>query len=256
MKISEILSKNNIIREDRITGINFPAYLSVPDRTIRVMGYLEDFDTEDLEEGKGYILWDNFVYIYNPNLSNSTMSQADRNCLAFNFLNDYKEIIFLKFNKFKEFNAENVYNADLNQIINDTSKDDVYYDAKQLMDIQLSSTIYIPTIEEDDDFLKKIIKTFIIDTRVNVRALKSKGSKEYTVSNLITGLNNKTKMSVTSFLRWCELLGLKFNMDVQSNNLINIIPSDYRVHYESGYDNLTTENKPVFNNEEEYEEEE
>ena len=254
--MSEILSKYNIIREDRITGINFPAYLSVPDRIIRVMGYLEDFDTEDLEEGKGYILWDNFVYIYNPNLSDSPITPAERNCLAFNLINDYKEIKLLKFNKFDEFSAENVYNADLNQIINDTSKDDVYYDAKQLMDIQLSSTIYIPTIEEDDDFLKKIIKTFIIDTRVNVRALKSKGSKEYTVSNLITGLNNKTKMSVTSFLRWCELLGLKFNMDVQSNNLINIIPSDYKVHYESGYDNLTTENKPVFNNEEEYEEEE
>lgn len=255
MKMSEILSKYNIIREDRITGIKFPAYLSVPDRTIRVMGYLEDFDTEDLEEGKGYILWDNFVYIYNPDLSDSPTS-ADRKYPTFNIINNDSEIKLLKFSDISEFSVENIYNADLDQIINDTSKDDVYYDAKQLMDIQLSSTIYIPTIEEDDDFLKKIIKTFIIDTRVNVRALKSKGSKEYTVSNLITGLNNKTKMSVTSFLRWCELLGLKFNMDVQSNNLINIIPSDYRVHYESGYDNLTTENKPVFSNEEEYEEEE
>ena len=102
MKVSEILSKYNIIREDRITGIKFPAYLSVPDRTIRVMGYLEDFDTEDLEECKGYILWDNFVYIYNPELGDVTTS-ADRKYPTFNIVNS--EIKLLKFSGIDEFSG-------------------------------------------------------------------------------------------------------------------------------------------------------
>jgi hypothetical protein len=46
---------------------------------------------------------------------------------------------------------------------------------------------------------------------------KNKFSNQYGLNNMKSSLNKGTKMTVLNFVRWCEILGLKWNMTVEDN---------------------------------------
>ena len=68
-----------------------------------------------------------------------------------------------------------------------------------------------------DDGWKKCIKKSILAKGRDINSLKYMTGDKYTLTNMKTALNNGTRMSVTNFSKWCELLGLDFEIRVMDN---------------------------------------
>lgn len=125
--------------------------------------------------------------------------------------------------------------------INELSKDSIFQSiesAKEefidLEDIEIinnNSSSYKPIITEDDDFLKYVIKKAIIDKNINLKNYKSRFGNEYSLNNMKSALTKPTKMTVVNFLRWCEILGIKFELTVYDAGLdtMNPLPEDITI---------------------------
>lgn len=97
----------------------------------------------------------------------------------------------------------------------------------QLSDIEIinnNSEIFTPTIREEDDFLKYIVKKAILDKKINLKNYKDRFSNEYALNNMKSGLNKSTKMTVPNFVKWCEILGLDWEMVIKDSGEDNINP--------------------------------
>ena len=209
---------------------NFEKYLTVKSRTFRILGNIEDFD-KDYEDGKGYCDNDR-IYIY--------YSEKPE---KFEYPSFYKSDNELVFERGKESNYE-YFNTDLLKdlsydiIKNNTNADDVYFNEQELNDINSATSVYTPTMKDNDDFLKKLIKTALLEKSINLNRLKSKGPEAYSVSNMKTALQNDTKMSVSNFVKWCELLGIKFEIVVEDNGFDRINPLLKKLKYNSSFDTI------------------
>lgn len=205
-------------------------YLTVKSRTFRILGNIEGFDKE-YEDGKGYCD-DNRVYIYYAEKPEK-----------FDYPSFYKSNDGLVFERGKESNYD-YFDTSLLQdltydvIKNNTNVDDVYFNEQELNDINSATSVYTPTMKDTDDFLKKLIKTTLLEKAINLNRLKSKGPEAYSVSNMKTALQNDTKMSVSNFVKWCELLGIKFEIVVEDNGFDRINPLLKKLKYNSSFDTI------------------
>lgn len=80
-----------------------------------------------------------------------------------------------------------------------------------------SGDVYIPVIKDTDDVLTRMMKLMIIDKEVILSNYKnnSEGTKDYSIDNLRSALNGTTvNMTITKFLSWCSLLGLKWKFEI------------------------------------------
>ena len=87
-----------------------------------------------------------------------------------------------------------------------------------------NSEIYIPTIKDNDDFLKYIVKKMIIDKQINLRSYKGRFNNEYALNNMKSGLNKATKMTVPNFIKWAEVLGVDWELSVWDNGTDKVNP--------------------------------
>ena len=113
------------------------------------------------------------------------------------------------------------------------------YDENVLSDMNSSTSIFVPEINEGDDCLKILIKMAIKEKKINVNRLKSRMDKSYSLSNLKTALIGKTKMSVPNFIVWCDLLGLGFNITIFDNQMDEQNPLKHAIEYDSMKDSYT-----------------
>lgn len=72
--------------------------------------------------------------------------------------------------------------------------------------------IFKVPIEEEDDPLKKLIKCVIIKKHMNINDYKDKGSTPYLLNNMRSALKSKSKMMMTYFVNWAEILGCSFRL--------------------------------------------
>ena len=68
--------------------------------------------------------------------------------------------------------------------------------------------ISLVLLRADEDPLKRLIKLALLDTRINIKDYKAKGSTPNLVNNMMSTLKGKSKMSISYFINWCEILGL------------------------------------------------
>ena len=100
-------------------------------------------------------------------------------------------------------------------------------DFVQLSDIETinnNSEIFTPMLKDDDDFLKHIVKKIILDKKINLKNYKSRFSNEYALNNMKSGLSKTTKMTVPNFMKWCEILGVDWEMTVTDSGEDNLNP--------------------------------
>jgi len=90
--------------------------------------------------------------------------------------------------------------------------------------INNNSDVYIPIIRENDDPLKIAIKKAIIEKRINLKNYKGKFLDNYALNNRKSGLNGPTKMSITNFKTWCEVLGLEWKLELSDNGTDKMNP--------------------------------
>ena len=85
--------------------------------------------------------------------------------------------------------------------------------------------VYIPELKPTDDALTRIMKLMIIHLGVMPSKYKGTCEKEYTLDNLISALNGAThSMTINRFLAWCEILGLKWEVELIDNGTDKINP--------------------------------
>lgn len=78
--------------------------------------------------------------------------------------------------------------------------------------------VFAPPIKDDDDPLKKIIKQALIEMQIDMREYSSKFDKDYDMSNLKGSITKPAPLSMKYFMRWCEILGLKWHFVIESRS--------------------------------------
>lgn len=121
----------------------------------------------------------------------------------------------------QKYSVENVDDVSPDAIFKDIQRRrEEFYSAEDIEEMNNNANMFTPTIQPDDDFLKKIIKQAIIDKGINLNSkiYKEACSNKWILNNLKSSLTKKKKqMSIKYFKIWCELLNLDFIATVQDN---------------------------------------
>lgn len=128
------------------------------------------------------------------------------------------------------YDVSHIVSLDTEMIMHHIEEHSENYGVSEVI-INNNSDIYKPSITEDDDFLKYIVKQIILSKKINLRDYKSKFPNEYALNNMKSGLNRKTKMTVPNFKSWCEILGVDWEMTVFDNGTdkTNPMPKDINI---------------------------
>lgn len=249
-------------------ALKFPQYISTTERTISVIGIIdkEKFEKEEdkknyvnvnFTHGKGYIAEDESIWIW------CDAKPMNRNAYPYFWYNEEEDK--LEFSDPPElmraaYNVENMKDISLVNIIETTKENEELFNEEEINDLNAAAAFYIPIINEGDDFLKRIVKTAIIEKGVDINKLKSKTDEKYMLPNMKAALQNKTKMSVIYFLCWMNLLGCDFEIEVFDNGTDKRDNLKVPIIYQSYSDNIgrliNGNVEPIIPPDFEYEEEE
>lgn len=204
----------------------FPKYFQYKDRTYSVVGYAESVD--QYIDNKAYIRKsNNKLYICSKNeppvhkdvpiLKVTITSTEDEDGTVWN--EDIEYIDLREPFNMDDFDASNAYQLDYDTILNQTNGDEELYNEEVLTDMNAATSVFRPIINPEDDPLKKLIKQAIIDLEIDINSLKHKLPHKYALTNMKSALIGKTKMSITNFIVWAELLDLDFDFMIYSKEL-------------------------------------
>ena len=225
---------------DDLKSIKFPTYVNTSERSITVLGMIKE-GKENVPElyidGKGYIdEKTERIWIYCEEKPNKA------------FANEYPYFWFedgkMKMSEpnlimQRAYSVNNIQDLSIHNVIDKTIPGEQLYNESEIMDINASSSFYIPTIHSSDDFLKKIIKIIIIEKGIDINRLKCKSDVPYKLANMKTALNNGTKMSVSYFASWMELLGCTFDVVIRDNAVDTVNPLENQHIYDFEKDKMT-----------------
>jgi hypothetical protein len=175
-----------------------------------------------LKKGVGYVKGDH-VYVYHGKLEKFNKNELTGGIYQ-DRLGDY---IFIEHDEAvkDQYHLGNVTEMNLDRVFNDMgNKEGDFIDPEDIEIINNNIEVWQPTIKEDDDFLKYIVKKIIIDKQVNLKNYRSKFANQFSLNNMKSGLNKNTKMTVPNFKVWCEILGIKWTMVLENNDTDKITP--------------------------------
>lgn len=227
----------------------FPQYISNNDITISVKGQMRAFEKEayaydnytgekvDFIDGKGYIAEDGSIWIYRE--KPPVYSKNRYPCF---WLDENKKKIFStpSMKVRSAFHESRLISLDYESLKNKSDANKVYYNEKEQDDIDNASAVYRPVIKIDDDFLKMIVKSVILAKSTNINRYKHATEKTYSVANMRAALRGDTKMSVTYFIIWAELLGFDYTITVMDNGTDPNDPLYTPLVYRSWKNNIKT----------------
>jgi len=170
-------------------------------------------ELKKLQKGFGYIK-NSLVYIYRGKLKSIKL--------------DLKPGIYSKDNTYvfiepssidsSLYSISNLIELNLDKIFSDVdANEDNFVLPDDIEVINNNSEAYVPTIKDNDDFLKYIVKKIIIDKKINLKNYKGKFTNQYALNNMQSGLKKDTKMTVTNFKIWCEILDVDWEIIISDN---------------------------------------
>lgn len=195
------------------------AILTVDDEYLEVNIFHEN---EKLKKGLGYVK-DGYVYVYQGKVDKFNKKELNAGI----YMDRYGKYVVIDHEESvkDKYHVDNVTDFDVKRIFDEIEKkEEQFIDHEDIEIINSNSEFYKPTMNEDDDFLKAIVKKIIVAKRINLSNYKSKFTNPYTLNNLKSSLNKKTKMSVLNFKIWCEILGVNWTMIIEDNGEDKITP--------------------------------
>lgn len=124
-----------------------------------------------------------------------------------------------------KYSDDNIIETDPDAIFRDISKNrDSFINTDDIEIINNNSEVYFPLINEGDDFLKIIIKKAIQEKKININNYKDKFPNNHALTNMKSGLKRDTKMTVTNFKSWCEVLGLDWEVTLKDSGEDRLSP--------------------------------
>ena len=211
--------------------MDFPMYLPFKgERTYSIIGFIQD--GIDYQDNKGYIDKETgHIYIcarFQPPY------HLDVPILYVNADGTIKKKKEVHSPQTKEiFHKEYLYKLDMTGIINNTNENEELYNEEALADMNAATSVFVPIINENDDPLKKLIKQAIIDKKIDINRLKHKMPQKYGLTNMKSALIGKTKMSISNFNIWCELLGISYYIELGNNGTDDINPLPHPISFSS-----------------------
>lgn len=219
----------------KIEDLTFPQYIYKHGKSLKIMGYLSDFQLNELKIGKGYIhngyIWEyankfvarDFPIIYWKNKSNEFVTKESVS----------GELL----------TVDDFLKSSLTVICNNTKGDEKFVDDTDITQAPSSSAVFIPEIGPKDDFLKKLIKTVFRLKQVPTTKYRKKLSKAYVFSNLFQGLNSETKISTNVWQTWIELIGIDCVIILKDSGTDPDTPINDFIVYKSRNDSINVINK-------------
>ena len=184
-----------------------------------------------LKKGFGYIKG-SYVYVYRGKLE-----KFDKKNLAPGiYLTKNGEYVFVEPDKKEKelYHINNVVELNLDKIFEDIQEHgEDFVDPEVAEVINNSGEIYTPEIRENDDFLKYLVKMAILKKKINLKNYRGKFTNPYALNNMKSGLDKDTKMTVTNFKIWCEILGLKWKMILEDDGTDKHSPLPEPIEIES-----------------------
>lgn len=222
--------------------IVFPSYLEYKDRIYSVRGYIGDNVT--YKDNKAYIDPEtNKVYIcsYNEEPYNTDVPiiyVKNENGVITTSLSEPTNPAIMD-----SFTSERAYNIEYDTIVNNTNPDEPLYNEEAMRDMNAATSIYKPKIEKEDDFLKKIVKQCILTKNTDINKYKHQFPNKYSLTNMKSAVDGKTKMSTANFVIWAGIMGFDFELIAYDNGGDPSSPLRAEIHYNSADDSITIVDK-------------
>lgn len=197
-----------------------PAYL-VLNNAEEVYSVDVFYKGKKLKKGTAYLI-DGVAYIYRGKLKKTADSSMPG---IYKTVDGYKIVEPTEREKETLYSDENIITFDPEEIITKIATSmTVFQQPEDIEIINNNSELYIPTIKDTDDFLKVLVKMIITNKKINIRKYKGHFANEYALNNMKSGLKRDTKMTVTNFKAWCEILGVQWKMVVSDDGTDTLNP--------------------------------
>lgn len=211
----------------------------------------KELTVNDFIENKGYVDDKGYIHIFrtNPNRAEEIP--------WFTVVMDENGKPRLKFTQYRNprikeaFHVSRMGDLSLQPMAKRIAEGELNYTESVLEEIANASSTYVPKIQHEDDFLKKLIKTTILEKGVDVHKYRIKFSNAYQLSNLKQALDNKTKVSPLAFIQWMDLEDLDFKVIITDNGKDKENPLKYPVEYDSKKNQIIIRGKKTREGEEE-----
>ena len=170
---------------------------------------VEKFTKEkELKKGYAYIIKSGEVYIYRGKIKDESKNPG-----IYKEGNKYK---IIKYKKGKEIYFENSSDKEdniLNKIKRD--KEQILKTKVKLTDAERSD-LYKPGKKEEDEILVQIVKFILEKEEKSFKELAHKFKDMQEANNSKGGLLKHSKMSISRFLRWMEVLDYEVTFELKS----------------------------------------
>lgn len=206
-------------------------YISTSDVTVSVKGKInENSKPTDYIDGKGYLNEENhIIWIF----SSGGKPKAANAYPYFWFEDDKIKYSEPLENMKRAFDSSMIKDYSVEIIVEETKEGEELFDEDAINDMNAAAAFYVPTIYETDDFLKKVVKTTIIEKGIDINRLKGKTDQKYILPNMKAALDHNTKMSVLYFCCWMELLGCDFDVIISDSGTDTTDPLKFDIRYSS-----------------------
>lgn len=189
--------------KDTINLTKEKMYISINDTLYTVLPYIEG---ERLEKGVAYIYKDK-VYIYDGKMNKHKYIEAGHA-----YKDDDGKVHFVK-PESVEHDVDNVVMVN-KQAMNEMDDADLKTFDPRLAELN-ESNIFAPTINPEDDILKRAIKTVLGEMKIDLRLYKDRFRNEYDITNMKSAINKPSNMTIKYLVKWCEILNLDLSVNVK-----------------------------------------
>ena len=193
---------------------------------------------EELTKDVGY-LKDGYVYIYRGDISKKRKYKSG---LFTNDKNDY--MFFLDDSEKELFAFDKIKDDSIVSIIRRANNINPKIQHKIMKDINKSTDIYVPELDENDDFLKHLVKLMLIEKKISFKDYKDKFKKTHDITNIKASLDTKTSpdgkrgaLTINNLLKWVDLLDMDILIEFKdSKNSIDPSNKIFRYDSTTGYE--------------------
>lgn len=173
---------------------------------------------EQLKIDVGY-LKDGYVYIYRGNISKKRKYKSGL------FTDNKGNYIFYIDDEDKDkYSFDKIKDDSIHAIIRDANNISPKLQKKIMKDINKSTDIYIPELDENDDFLKHLVKLMILEKRICLKDYKDRFKKVHDITNIKASLDTKTSpdgkrgaLTVNNMLKWTDILDMDIMVQFRDN---------------------------------------
>jgi hypothetical protein len=183
---------------------------------IEVFPYKEN---QRLDKGFGYI-HDDKVYIYRGRLKKVNNEVIPGSA----YMDKNRDIIWIKpsEDESEEFSVSRIFPLSLDGIYEEMQNADNFKAINPVM-LEYADNYFAPRINDDDDVLKILVKKALAEIKSSVKPADGSGKDNKTMAEMVNNLksnlsNNKSRMSILYFAKWCWVLGLKCTISVEFTN--------------------------------------